>query len=549
MDSIVKEGSLGSILFKCQIISEEDIAAALAEQEQTGCRFGEALVTLGIVTQEDIDWALSNQLNIPYVRLKPPMFDHQAVALVSAALARQHNLIPLIRAGDELSIAIADPLNLTAVTEVERITGCSVTVSVALIREIREMQELFYGAADSTVSLGFASANFPPQAIAAINEDLSGGKLLDYLLLFILQQKLASLSLQPLGETVIVVGRRGGVTREIGRLATAYYPEVVQRTRKLARLGEVELTGRGELAFAWKGKNIPFQVALLRSEAGEHLTFKMHVAAPFPGSVADLGLSAEKLGQFGDLAALNRGLLLVAAREQEIRQMVISLYLQECDTTGKTVIVLGEGANPGEKRFPRVAVPRHSELGALISGVLDHDPDILAIEDVADGHGFAAACRAALRGKLVVAGIGFADLAGTFKHLLTFRDKLQMIPLQPKGIIVCRGVRTLCPDCREQGPTSAEELAGLAAELHVPVGCRPIGCASCDQTGYRGKRYLLEMLVFDEEMRTRFSMARDDREVLDYLRGKGWSGIVEEGKTLVVEGEISIEDYQTSILT
>lgn len=545
MESIVREGSLGSILFKCQIISEDDIAAALAEQERTGCRFGEALVALGIVAQEDIDWALSNQLNIPYVRLKPAMFDPQAAELVPAALARQHNLIPLIRAGDELSIAIADPLNLNAVTEIERLTGCSVTVSVALIREIREMQDLFYGAATTAASLGFTSANFPPNAVAAINEDLSGGKLLDYLLLFILQQKLASLSLQPLPGTVAVVGRRGGVTREIGRLAPEHYPEFVQRAKKLAHLGGIELAGRGELAFTWKGKTIPFQVALLRSEAGEQLTFKMQVAVPFPGAVADLGLSAEKLGQLEALLALGRGLLVVAAREPELRQQLINLYLQERDTTGKTVMVLGDGPGRGESRFPRVAVPRHADLGVLVPAALEHDPDILAVEEVADGQGFAATCRAVLRGKLVIAGTPFADLAGTFKHLLAFRDRLQMIPLQPKGIVVCRGVRLLCPDCREQGPLAAEDPAGLAGI----TSCRPVGCPTCDQTGYRGKRYLLELIVFDDELRKRFVAAHDDRELLDYLRGTGWRSIVEEGKELLAAGEISLEDYQTAILT
>src|SRR5512134_3826505 len=113
MESIVRPGSLGDILFRCQIISEDDIRAALDEQQASGCRFGEALVKQGVVTQEDIDWALSNQLNIPYVRLKPAMVDQGAVALVPAPLARQHNLIPLIATGDEISIAIADPLNST----------------------------------------------------------------------------------------------------------------------------------------------------------------------------------------------------------------------------------------------------------------------------------------------------------------------------------------------------------------------------------------------------------------------------------------------------
>jgi len=106
-----KKGSMGAILSACNIINEGDIAAALEEQGRTGARFGEALITLGIVTQEDIDWALSNQLDLPYIRLKVDMIDPDAVRLVPAAMARKFNLIPLIKAGGELSIAISDPLN------------------------------------------------------------------------------------------------------------------------------------------------------------------------------------------------------------------------------------------------------------------------------------------------------------------------------------------------------------------------------------------------------------------------------------------------------
>src|SRR5512137_726094 len=100
MDSLVKDGSIGSVLFKSRIITEEDIKAALEEQKLSGCRIGEALVKLGIVTQEDIDWALSNQLNIPYIRLNQETIDRSAVELVPAALARKFNLIPIYRTTD-----------------------------------------------------------------------------------------------------------------------------------------------------------------------------------------------------------------------------------------------------------------------------------------------------------------------------------------------------------------------------------------------------------------------------------------------------------------
>ncbi|HXE96800.1 MAG TPA: hypothetical protein VN642_10365, partial [Dongiaceae bacterium] len=143
-----KKGALGEILSACHIITEDDLTAALEEQGRSGARLGEALITLGIVTQEDIDWALSNQLDLPYIRLKADMIDPDVVQLVPAATARKFNLIPLIKAGSELSIAISDPLNKAAIAAVEQVSGCQVNISVALIREIREMIDACYGSSE-----------------------------------------------------------------------------------------------------------------------------------------------------------------------------------------------------------------------------------------------------------------------------------------------------------------------------------------------------------------------------------------------------------------
>uniref|UniRef100_A0A831XLY9 Pilus assembly protein PilB n=1 Tax=Geobacter metallireducens TaxID=28232 RepID=A0A831XLY9_GEOME len=540
MESIVRPGSLGDILFRCQIISEDDIRAALDEQQASGCRFGEALVKQGVVTQEDIDWALSNQLNIPYVRLKPAMVDPGAVALVPAPLARQHNLIPLIATGDEISIVIADPLNTAAIAAVEKAAGCPVSVSVGLLREIREMQEIFYGPPEESDTLGFQSPAFPAGALSAINHDPTGAKFVDYLLLFVVQQKLSSLSLQPLGDGIAVVCRRGGVGREVGRLSPTHYPEVVMRVKKLARLAGGEFTAKGTFAFGWKGRTIPFQVALLRGEGGDYLTFRMRVDTAFPDSVADMGLSEATAARFAELAAAGRGMVVVGAREEEMRGRLMELYLQESDTAGKTVIMVGSGPPQGGRRFPRVPVPAGTEVGAVVMAALEHDPDILVLEDVADGKVFAAACRAAQRGSLVVAGLGCGDGAGALQQLITFRDRHLLTPAHLRGIIVCAGVRTLCPDCRTAVPSPPDE---------AEPSFRSAGCNSCGQTGYGGTRFLMDVIVFDQGLRERFETARDGGDVIAHLREHGWRGIAEDGRALAAQGGISREDFMASLLS
>jgi len=177
----VREGTLGAILYNSRIISETDITAALEEQQRSSCRFGEALVTLGIVTQEDIDWALSNQLDIPYIRLKQEMIAPEALSLLPGRLCRIHQLIPLICAGDELSIAIADPLNKEAVTAAAEASGCRINLSVALVREINAMLDLCYGLPKEDL-LGFSSELLTPEQLASINADSSGQQLINSLL-------------------------------------------------------------------------------------------------------------------------------------------------------------------------------------------------------------------------------------------------------------------------------------------------------------------------------------------------------------------------------
>ena len=551
MDVLLKAGSLGSILLNSQIITEHDLRAALDEQRISGCRIGEALIKLGVVTQEDIDWALSNQLNIPYVRLKKGNIDRLAVDRVPAILARRFNLMPLFLAGEDLSIAIADPLNAEAIRAVEIASGCQVTVSVALIREIREMQEHFYGAEDQQATLGFASPHYPPRTLDSINADLSGAKLLDYLLLAVVQMKLASLSLQTMGDLILVTGRKAGVASELGRLAATYYPELIIRIRKLARInGSSEPSARGILAFRLKGKKILYQVSLLRGEGGDYVTVKLHISTTFPASIAEIGLSRTKEEQFRELTTTRQGLVIFSLRDVDERCRTMDLYLDESTTSGKTVMVLGDSVGRGKKRFPRIPMQseNQAELSTLIMATMEHDPDIIVIEDATDSQAFIAASKAAMRGKLVLAGVSFGGISATFKNLLFFWHKSYFIPTYLKGIVSFKGVLTLCPLCKESYLPSPEETAALRIGESINEGFRAKGCPHCGHTGYAGRKYLMGLISFDSGMLETFETARDNGEILRYLNATGYRGIREEGLELLKAGEISPEEYAAAII-
>lgn len=545
----MKKGTLGEILFASQIIGEGDIAAALEEQKQSGARFGEALINLGIVTQEDIDWALSNQLDLPYIRLKQGMIDLDAVRLVPASLARKFNFIPLIKAGNELNIAIADPLNTPAIEAIESETGCTVNISVALIREIREMIEACYGPAKHS-RLGFDSAAFAEKALETINEDLTGGKLLDYLLIFIMQNRLSSLSLQPLGDLVTVCGRRSGVSRPIGTLANNYYPDISMKIRKSAGIGQnFDLGDGGLLSFNHRSNQIMFQVSVLAGYGGDFITILPHIAAAVPTKLTELRLPMQQEQRFSALTRAQHGITFFASRNTQERDRFIDLMLEELDTDGKNVIILGEGPGKMTKHFPRIHMPRtEAERARVIMDAIDHAPDILVIEDATEGMPFTAACRAAMRGKLVLAGLEIRGTRNVLRHLLLYQQKNYFLPVFVNGLISFKGIQILCPHCRIPYQPPAEELTAMHLAQQPDSFFRTTGCVHCGHSGFSKRRFLLDVLVFDDEFIRVFDQSSDVAALDNYLGIIGYQGSTEEGLQLLMAGEVSPEEFIAAVV-
>ena len=551
MNGLVKEGSIGAILFQSRIISEQELTEALEEQKTSGGRVGEALIRLGVVTQEDIDWALSHQLDIPYVRLKKDRIDARAVALVPAELARRYRLFPLFLSGNELSVAMADPLDKEAIEELGRVTGCRIVISVGLIREIRELQDHVWAAGEAVPELGFGSRFFSAKVLESINRDLTGATLLNHLLLCAVRQKLSLLALQPLGEEVRIIARGDGKKAEIGRLAATHYRVLTERIRRLAGLpGGGGISASGLLQFRWQGKRLPFRALLIGGDGGEYVTLKLQISAPPLADLADLALPPSKARDLRALVAERQGLILFSGREPEERCRLIDLFLDARDDRDETVLLVGERLGRGGKRFPRLPVNRCGvdDTGSVLAAALDHDPDTLVVEDATEVAAFIEASKAVMRGKLVVAGMSYPDKESVLKQLLYLREKNFLITGRLKGMVSCKAVLLLCPACKERYQPTPEELAPLKQATHQAAYFRARGCPACDHTGFSTKRYLLDVIRFDQELLEAFDWLREGSEIVHHLKDNGYRGITEEGAELLERGEISPDEYVASIL-
>lgn len=542
MDSLVKEGSVGEVLFRSRIITEDDIRLALDEQRDSGCRFGEALVKLGIVDQEDIDWALSNQLDIPYVRLNEQTIDLNAIKLVPGRLARKYNLIPIIRTGDELHIALADPLDRAAVEEVEKLTGCRVTVSMPVIRELSEMLDLFYGPAKDDDSFGFSSSTFSESIMEKINSDNSGTRMLEYLILFFLQNRIDSVSLQPTSTDVRVSVRSKSSFREIGRFPLASYPDLLSYIMKLARFeGSGDLAKEGKVSFRFRECDVVLRVSMIKAVDGECVTIRLWSNHAFPSQLVDLGLDEAANAGFRSLTKIDRGLVLFSSLNRYERCRLLDLFLDEAVTEGKNVMLLGEEIGRGEKRFPRIPMANSNSEGleSLMAVLDDHDPDIIIIEDATENRAFLSAWKSAMHRRIIIAGISCNGLGGALDYLLSERHFNHSVMAGIRGIVSCNGIRTLCPHCRESHPDAGGYTELPLTDLYY----RGKGCAECGFSGLNGMKYLMDVVTVDAAFRESFESARESAELLNRISGNGYGNIDGRLQGLLRNGEISPDEY------
>ncbi|HEY3490362.1 MAG TPA: hypothetical protein VGK27_09615 [Candidatus Deferrimicrobiaceae bacterium] len=533
MGELIREGSLTEILYRSRIVTDDDVRKALEAQERQGGRMGELLVSQGSVTQEDIDWALSNQLNIPLVRLDPKAIDPEAVKAVPAELARRHGLIPLLRIGEEISIAMIDPLDKEAVRAVEEATGLGVAVSIAMAREVQEMQALFYGRPAVEASLCLETEIIPPQALARVNGDMTGTSCADLFLKQMVLERWEALVGQPGDGRAILSARESGTLREVGRLPYEGYKILVGRLRRLGALEGESAAQWGTFSTRIEGREHGFQLALLQGADADCMTVRKRVLAPFPDAIESFLASPEQKTAFAALAEAGRGIILFCGRDEDARRRLMDLYLGILDTRGRNVLLFGEAVGGGSGRFPRISLRGRAEAEAqgLVLASIDHDADIVAIEDATDERLFAAAGKVAMRGKLVLVGLPFDARSALFTHLDRLQERRAFIPGHLRGVVACRGVLTLCPACREEYVPSPEDLATLALPALPERFFRSPGCPVCDHTGHGGRSFLLDAVPFTGDLRGRFEFPPRDE------------GIEATGRALLASGEISPDEY------
>jgi type II secretory ATPase GspE/PulE/Tfp pilus assembly ATPase PilB-like protein len=348
----------------------------------------------------------------------------------------------------------------------------------------------------------------------------------------------------------MISGRRGGISRPVGHLTGTYYPDITLKIWKsTSQTSTGETYSNGLLTFSYRSHPVTFQIATMSGYGGDYITIRPYITSDVPSRLTDLHIPPSQESAFSKLSRAQHGITFFASRSTTERNGFMDLMLEETETSGKNVIIMGTGSGQTSKRFPRILLPKDElQRSASILSSLAHEPDILVIEDASEGMPFTAACRAAMRGKLILAGLEIRGTRNVLRQLLLYQQQNYFLPDFVNGLVSFKGIQLLCPECRTEYIPPAEELAAMNLAEHPESFYRSTGCDACGFSGFSSRTFLVDVLTFDDEFLRIFEQTSDVAALENYLHMIGYHGLAEEGLRLLMAGEVSPEEYIASVV-
>ncbi|NOZ02026.1 MAG: hypothetical protein GXP54_09085 [Deltaproteobacteria bacterium] len=398
MDDDFKGKALGAILLKSQMITPEQIEEALAEQKRSGVRLGEALVSLGIVSQEDVHWGLSQQKSYSFVRINNDLIDDAAIQAVPAEVARRHVLLPYLLIGDELTVVIDDPTNQAAVTELTEITGKKIIISIGLTDEIKAALDLCYGKDDGrSITLEPVGDFFSVEELEGLVGDHTGESFIRGLLSKACAAGVEQVLFNP-GRAVELRIRTASRLKTAARMGQAWMHVLSRRLRKMTRGVATGQGTDGGVIDSADGGGSSWRVSWVDVVGGEAVIME-RLSAP------DIPVLSQAPEAWDAVREAGRGLVVVSGVDGPAGRRLLGLVEELLMDDGRMAVHLADSYAEGKKDVLRMRFESSTSRSRIeaIEAATALNPDVIMVEGLPDGELIDRMLRLAAGRRVVIA--------------------------------------------------------------------------------------------------------------------------------------------------
>ncbi len=552
---------LGDMLVKATLITKDQLGKALQQQETSGGRIGTNLVKLGFISEDDITSFLSRQYGVPSINLSHFEIDPAVIKLIPSEIAQKHQVIPINRTGNVLTVAMADPSNIFAIDDIKFMTGFKVEPVVAAETSIKNAINKHY---DSAGMVDDIMKNFDDKDVEALRdgddsvnvaelgqaaEEAPVVKLVNLILTDAIKKGASDIHIEPYEKSFRVRYRIDGVLYEVMQPPTRLKAAITSRVKIMAQLdiAERRLPQDGRIKIKMAGREMDFRVSTLPTLFGEKVVLRLLDKGSLQLDMTKLGFEQHALADFETGLLMPYGMVLVTGPTGSGKTTTLYSALNRLNTT-ETNIMTAE--DPVEYNLPGInQVQMKAEIGlnfaASLRSFLRQDPDIIMVGEVRDYETAEIAIKAALTGHLVLSTLHTNDAPSTISRLLNMGVEPFLVSASTNVIVAQRLARRVCSGCKEPTPVPPQVLLNVGFDPEEASSLTPVkgkGCMACSDTGYKGRVALYEVMLIRENIKEAILQGASVIELRELGRKNGMRTLREAGLQKIREGVTSLEE-------
>jgi type IV pilus assembly protein PilB len=551
---------LGDLLVREGLITREQLQKALEEQRATGMRLGYVLVKLGLVQEIEITKMLARQYRVPAVDLSRFEVDEKIIKLLPPDVAVKHHVLPLKREGRTLTVAMAEPTNLTVIEDLKFITRFDIFPVIAGEYTLRQAIERYYEQTDAQLEtllkdmeeddeVEVVEEQDDDDAPTQVADDAPVVKLINGILTDAVKRGASDIHIEPFEKEIRVRYRIDGALLEVMKPPIKLKAALTSRIKIMSSLNIAErrVPQDGRIKLKMGKRVIDFRVSTLPVIFGEKIVLR----------ILDKGNLTLDLSKFGfepkaeqDLmkAIMNPyGMVLVTGPTGSGKTTTLYSALSQVNTIEVNIMTAEDPVEYNIHGINQVLV--RNEIGmtfaAALKAFLRQDPNIIMVGEIRDLETGGIAIKAALTGHLVLSTLHTNDAPSTITRMVDMGIEPFNVASAVNLIAAQRLVRRICKDCKQEHTYTPEELTALGFTEEQASGLtfyKGEGCDTCSDTGYKGRAGLYEIMAMSPELRRLILKEASAEDLQNQAVKDGMLTLRMDGMVKVKKGVTTLEE-------
>lgn len=543
---------IGDMLVEAHKLTEDQLREALKIQKETNRKLGEILVDSGFVDEHTMAEILENQLGITHVDLTKYHIDPEIPVLISERLASRHNVIPIGINKEMLVVAMNDPLDIFALDDLKLATGYEVEPVISTLSDIQAAIERHYTKTTSMQALEEFRDSYVIEQDEDIDEDLMAQinnapvvKLVNSIIEQAVKLRASDIHIEPYENEVRVRFRIDGELYENITPSKASHSAIVTRIKIVGgmNIAERRVPQDGRVEMVVNKHDIDMRISILPTVFGEKVVIRLLDRSAELMTKEQLGFTKNNLEMFNKIIRHPYGIVLVTGPTGSGKTTTLYSVLNELNQINKNIVTVED---PVEYRLNGVNQSQVNNKAGMtfasgLRSILRQDPDIVMVGEIRDMETAQIAVRAAITGHLVLSTVHTNDTASTIARMVDMGVEPYLLSSSVVGIVAQRLVKKVCQHCKETyKPSESERI--LLSIREDDMLYKGSGCNFCNETGYRGRTAIHEVMVIDGEVRGLIDRGGRTDEIRDLAKSKGMMTLRESCRELVLSGVTTVDE-------